>query len=206
MNALGIKAVALTGGIASGKSLAAQRFAELGVTVIDSDLIAREIVEPGEPALDEIIARFGPGILQADGRLDRAALRHIVFADPAARRDLEAITHPRIRALMRSRSSRAQGPYHLHVIPLLTESGRAKEFDRVLLIDCDPAVQKARLMQRDGSDGREASAILAAQASRAERLAIADDILVNDGRPEDLLAGVDALHRQYLARWASQTD
>ena len=206
MNVVGTKAVALTGGIASGKSLAAQRFAELGVTVIDSDLIAREIVEPGQPALDDIVARFGPGILQADGRLDRTALRHIVFADPAARRDLEAITHPRIRALMRTRSSTAQGPYHLHVIPLLTESGRAEEFERVLLIDCDPAVQKARLMQRDGSDEREAAAILAAQASRAGRIAIADDILVNDGAPEDLLAGVDALHRQYLARWASPTD
>lgn len=206
MNVVGTKAVALTGGIASGKSLAAQRFAELGVTVIDSDLIAREIVEPGQPALDDIVARFGPGVLQADGRLDRTALRHIVFADPAARRDLEVITHPRIRALMRTRSSTAQGPYHLQVIPLLTESGRAKEFERVLLIDCDPAVQKARLMQRDGSDEREAAAILAAQASRAARIAIADDILVNDGAPEDLLAGVDALHRQYLARWASPTD
>lgn len=206
LNVAGIKAVALTGGIASGKSLAAQRFAELGVTVIDSDLIAREIVEPGQSALDEIVARFGSGILQSDGRLDRSALRHIVFADPAARRDLEAITHPRIRAIMRERSGQAQGPYHLHVIPLLTESGRAKEFDRVLLIDCDPAAQKTRLMQRDGSDEREAMAILAAQASRAARLAIADDILVNEGSPKDLLAGVDALHRQYLARWASSTD
>jgi dephospho-CoA kinase len=200
-----MKKVALTGGIASGKSLAAKRFAELGVGIIDSDVIAREIVEPGEPALAEIVARFGREVLQADGRLDRAALRHRVFADPVARRELEAITHPRIRARMRELSEAASGPYHLHVIPLLAESGRAAEFDRVIVVDCDPALQKARVQQRDGANETEADAILAAQASRAERLAIADDVLVNDGSPATLLAAVDALHQHYLARWASRS-
>lgn len=197
-----MKAVALTGGIASGKSLAAERFAELGVTVIDSDVIAREIVEPGQAALEEIVQRFGETVLQADGRLDRRALRERIFQDPQARADLECITHPRIRAIMRARAADAHGPYHLHVIPLLAESGRASEFDRVLLIDCDPAVQKARLMQRDGSSAETAEAILAAQAGRSERLAIADDVLVNDGSAETLRDGVERLHRQYLARWA----
>jgi dephospho-CoA kinase len=200
-----MKKVALTGGIASGKSLAAKRFAELGVDIIDSDVIAREIVEPGEPALAEIVARFGREVLQADGRLDRTALRHRVFADPVARRELEAITHPRIRARMRELSEAASGPYHLHVIPLLAESGRAAEFDRVIVVDCDPALQKARVQQRDGANETEAEAILAAQASRAERLAIADDVLVNDGSPAALLAAVDALHQHYLARWASRS-
>lgn len=200
-----MRTVALTGGIASGKSLAAQRFAELGVTVIDSDVIAREIVEPGQPALKEIAERFGSQILQRDGRLDRAALRHLVFADPAARRDLEAMTHPRIRTMMRERSEQSPGPYQVHVIPLLAESGRAREFDRVLLIDCDPDTQKTRLRQRDGTSEAETAAILAAQATRAERLAIADDVLLNDDSAAALLAGVDALHHRYLARWASPT-
>lgn len=198
-----MKAVALTGGIASGKSLAAHRFAELGVVVIDSDLIAREIVAPGQAALEAIRKRFGAGVLSADGHLDRAALRRCVFADPQARRDLEAITHPSIRALMRERARQASGVYHLQVIPLLAESGRATEFDRVLLIDCDPDVQRARLMQRDGSDPSEAAAMLAAQATRAERRAIANDILINEGTPAELRAKVDALHAEYLARWAN---
>lgn len=200
-----MKAVALTGGIASGKSLAAQRFAELGVTVIDSDVIAREIVEPGQPALEEIVQRFGKTVLQTDGRLDRRALRERIFHDPQARADLERITHPRIRAIMRARAADAHGPYQLHVIPLLAESGRASEFDRVLLIDCDPAVQKARLMQRDGSSAETAEAILAAQARRSERLAIADDVLVNDGSAQTLRDGVERLHREYLARWAIES-
>lgn len=199
-----MKAVALTGGIASGKSLAAQRFAELGVTVIDSDVVAREIVEPGSAALTEIVDRFGRTVLQANGQLDRTALRHIVFADPAARRDLEAITHPRIRARMRELAQTAPGTYQLHVIPLLVESGRAKEFDRVVVVDCDPKTQKSRLQQRDHSDEREAEAILAAQASRAARLAIADDVLHNDGEPASLIAAVDALHKNYVARWANR--
>ena len=200
-----VKAVALTGGIASGKSLAARRFAEWGIPVIDSDVIAREIVEPGEPAFSEIIERFGTDILLADGRLDRAALRERVFWDPTARADLERITHPRIRERMREQAEKASGPYQLHVIPLLAESGRAREFDRIVVVDCDPALQKKRLQQRDATSSDTAEAMLAAQASREARLAIADDVLSNEGSPEALLAAVDRLHQNYVARWATSS-
>jgi dephospho-CoA kinase len=190
--------VALTGGIASGKTTVAERFAALGVPVIDTDLIARQVVEPGEPALAQIVAAFGPGVLDADGRLDRRRLREIIFADATARRRLEAILHPAIRAEMERQSRAAGGPYQLLVIPLLAEGGRRDHVDRVLLVDVPEAVQVERLMRRDGVSREQAAASLGAQATRAARLAIADDVLTNTGRAEDLDEQVAALHARYL--------
>lgn len=198
MNASRTFKVALTGGIASGKSAVAALFEALGIPVVDSDAIAREIVAPGSPALESIRRRFGEGVIQADGNLNRRALREQVFADPQARRDLEAITHPAIRARMQAWSKAAVGPYQIHMIPLLAESGGRRDFDRVLVVDCPEELQIRRVVQRDGVDEASARAVLAAQASRAERLALADDVIVNDGDREGLAEAVAALHRQYL--------
>ena len=191
--------VALTGGIASGKTTAARRFADLGATVIDADEVARALVEPGMPALAEILARFGDGVEGADRRLDRRILRERVFRDPDARRDLEAILHPRIRAEMARRAAAATGPYVILVIPLLIEGGTRDDLDRILVVDVTEETQRRRLLERDRVSAALADSMLAAQAHRAERLARADDVLPNEGSLEALCAGVDALHRRYLA-------
>jgi dephospho-CoA kinase len=197
--------VGLTGGVATGKSTVARRFAELGVPVIDADEAARNVVAPGQPALGEIAHRFGPGILKPDGELDRRALRGLVFADSAARRDLEAILHPPIRAEMERLASRAKGPYLIMAIPLLVEGGDARSrVDRILVVDADEEVQLARLRARDGSSEAEARAIIAAQANRAERVRAADDVLQNEADPATLRSGVDRLHERYLALAASK--
>jgi dephospho-CoA kinase len=190
--------VALTGGIASGKSRVADIFESLGVTVIDSDAIAREVVAPGSEGLLAIVQRFGPSVLTEDGQLDRRALREIVFADPSARGDLEAITHPRIRARMGALNRQAEGPYLINAIPLLIETGGRRDFDRVLVVDCPEDLQIARVIARDRIDEAAARAVLAAQASRAARLALADDVIVNDGDLESLQKAVGALHERYL--------
>jgi len=192
--------VGLTGGIASGKTTVSRLFAALGVPVIDSDELAREVVAPGTAGLAALVARFGTGVLQADGGLDRRALRDQVFADPAARRDLEAITHPAIRAEMDRRSASAGGPYQVLAIPLLVEGGAARgRVDRVLVVDCPEALQVRRVMARDHSTEAQARAVLAAQASRAARLAVADDVIVNDGDLAALRDRVEALHAGYLS-------
>ncbi len=196
--------VGLTGGIASGKTTVSNLFAALGVPVIDSDEIAREIVAPGEPALQAIVARFGSGVLQADGSLDRRQLRGLVFADAAARRELEAITHPAIRTAMDQRSAAAGGDYQILAIPLLVEGGGRGRVDRVLVVDCPEDLQLRRVMARDGSTEAEARAILAAQVGRDARLAVADDVIVNDGDLQRLRGRVEALHRQY--RKAARAD
>ncbi len=190
--------IGLTGGIASGKSTVARRFAELGATVIDADEVARAVVAPGEPALAQIERRFGRAVLCPDGTLNRRALRGLVFADAAARRDLEAILHPPIRAEMARRATLATGPYVLLVIPLLVEGGPRDDLDRILVVDAAEEAQLARLTARDGSSPAEARAILSAQASRADRLARADDVLRNDGELATLIDEVDRLHRHYL--------
>ena len=189
--------IALTGGIASGKSAVAKIFEELGAPVLDTDQIARDVVEPGTPTLAKLVEEFGPDILDANGRLDRARMRARVFADPEQRKRLEAITHPAIREELAARAERAQGPYQIHVIPLLVESGRSEMYDRVLVVDTSEEEQLKRLMARDGSSLEQAKQILAAQASREERLDVADDVIVNTGTLQDLRQFVETLHRNY---------
>jgi dephospho-CoA kinase len=194
--------IGLTGGIASGKSTVAQLFAGHGVPVIDLDLVAREVVAPGEPALDAIVAEFGPDVLDAAGQLDRAALRARVFREPAARERLEALLHPRILAAAVREAETAGGPYQVIVAPLLVESGLTGWVDRVLVVDCPAETQLRRLLARDGGDEALARAILATQASREQRLAAADDVIVNDGPPERLaeaVAALDAVYREMAA-------
>ena len=172
--------VGLTGGIASGKSTVTKLFKALGVPIIDSDELARDVVEPGQPPLERLVERFGPTILTPDGRLDRPALRTIVFSDPKARADLEALTHPAIGAALERQSAASGGPYQILVIPLLVEKNLGPQLGRVLVIDCDPDLQIRRLQARDGSTVEEAQAILNAQASRAARLNAAHDVITND--------------------------
>jgi dephospho-CoA kinase len=190
--------IALTGGIASGKSAAASFFSDLGVPVFDTDQIAREVVEPGTPALARLVAQFGQDILDAEGRMDRARMRQRVFEDPAQRKQLEAITHPAIRAELVRRSRQADGPYQIHVIPLLVEGGRASDYERVVVVDCPEQDQLRRLMARDDASEEQARRILAAQASRAQRLAIADDVIENTGTLDDLRQRVQSLHHSYV--------
>jgi len=190
--------VGLTGGIASGKSTVAALFAELGVPVIDLDEVAREVVAPGTALLARVLERFGPAVRAADGGLNRSALREIVFHDHAARRDLEALLHPAILARTEERLAAAGGPYQIVVIPLLAEGGGAARYDRVLLVDCDEALQRSRLARRDGADPALIEAALAAQATRAARRAIASDVILNEDSPEALRARVRTLHGQYL--------
>ncbi len=192
--------VGLTGGVASGKSEVEKRFQALGIAVADADLAAREVVAPGHPALAQVVAQFGPGVLTGDGQLDRAAMRERVFHDVAERRALEAILHPPIRALLRERCASAPGPYAVAAIPLLAEGGGRQGYpwlDRILVIDVPRATQFARLLRRPGIDAEMADAIIDSQVSREARLAIADDVLPNDGPLEALDAAVAALDAKY---------
>jgi dephospho-CoA kinase len=190
--------IGLTGGIASGKSTVAQRFLDLGVPVIDADEAARAVVAPGTPGLANVIQRFGSGMVAANGELDRRALRELIFSDSSARRDLEAVLHPFIRADMEQRAQSAVGPYIVMAIPLLVEGGSTDRVDRILVVDVDEAVQLQRVMARDGCSLEQAGAILASQASRSARLAAADDVLLNAGTVTDLRQSVDRLHERYL--------
>jgi dephospho-CoA kinase len=191
--------VAVTGGIASGKSAVCTRLAELGVPLIDADVVAREVVQPGQPALDEIRTAFGATMIAADGSLDRARMRQHVFAQPAERARLEAILHPRIRARMREQAAAVDAPYCVLAIPLLVESGTAYDWvDRVVVVDATPEAQVQRLIQRDRIDAKLAHDMVAAQVSRAARLAIADDVVVNDGTLEQLRERTDELHDRLL--------
>jgi dephospho-CoA kinase len=192
--------VALTGGIASGKTAVANLFATHGVPVIDTDVIAREVVEPGQPALAAVVDAFGTEVLAADGRLDRPRLRERIFGDAKARRRLEAILHPAIRAEMERQSRAAGGPYQVLVIPLLVEGGRRDHIDRVLVVDAPEATQIERLVRRDGVSRDQAEAALRAQASRDARLAFADDVIENTGDVAALETRVAKLHGAYLRR------
>jgi len=189
--------VGLTGGIASGKSTVANMFAERGAAVIDTDIIAREVVMPGQPALDEIRRTFGESMIEDDGTLDRNAMRRLVFRDPDARRQLEAILHPRIQQETRHQSDAARGEYQIIAIPLLVESSLKSFVDRILVVDCDERTQIRRLLSRDAESEEQARRILAAQSSREERLAIADDVVHNDDSLADTERQVEALHRHY---------
>ncbi|MHB1188152.1 dephospho-CoA kinase [Thiobacillus sp.] len=192
--------VGLTGGIGSGKSTVSDCFAAHGVPVIDTDVIARQLSVPGGEVLDAIRAVFGATVIQPDGALDRAALRRRVFADAKARHQLEAILHPRIRQEVEQTLATLAAPYALIVIPLLAETGGYRDvLNRVLVIDCPEELQIARVMARSGLAQDEVKAILAAQAGRAERLAVADDVIMNTASQEALCAEVALLHRRYLA-------
>ncbi len=191
--------VGLTGGIASGKSLVADLFAALGVPVIDTDKVAREVVEPGQPALAAIVERFGPDILQPDGRLNRRRLRELIFKDDGERRALEAILHPVIRARSLERAQSAGGSYQLLVVPLLVETDFAALVDRVLVVDCPEPLQLERLLARDAEDPRQAARMIAAQLPRSDRLKVADDIIDNSGDISSTRYQVEKLHQRYLA-------
>ena len=190
--------IGLTGGIASGKSTVARRFAELGVPVIDADEAARTVVGPGTPGLAQVVRRFGSGVIDGSGTLDRRALRNLIFDDPNSRRDLEAILHPLIRASMEQSAEMATGPYLVMAIPLLIEGGSRDRVDRVLVVDTDENMQLQRVLSRDGGSLEQARAILASQASRADRLAAADDVLLNTGSVTELRQAIDRLHERYL--------
>ncbi|BCO12043.1 dephospho-CoA kinase [Aeromonas hydrophila] len=196
--------VAITGGIGSGKTTVANQFAELGIEVVDADVIAREVVEPGTPALAAIAAHFGSEVITPDGQLDRRRLRERVFTDPQTKGWLNALLHPLIRTEMQRQCAAARSPYCLLVVPLLVENRLTALANRVLVIDVDEATQIERTCRRDGVSREQAQAILAAQASRAERLAAADDVLDNqNGTPEAIKSRILALHETYLA-FASQ--
>ena len=192
--------IGVTGGVASGKSEVTRRFEALGVVVADADVAAREAVAPGSEGLAEVVAGFGADVLAPDGSLDRAAMRRHVFGNDAARRRLEAIIHPRVRASLRETSAAAPGPYAVAAIPLLAEGGGRAAYpwlSRILVVDVSVDVQRARVMARDRVDAELAQRMIAAQATRDQRLAIADDVIVNDGPIEALAAHVAALDRRY---------
>jgi len=190
--------IGLTGGIASGKSTACACFESLGIPVIDADIIARQLVQPGQAALQQITQRFGNTILTTTGELNRAALRDIVFNDSTARLDLEAILHPLIRAEMQQQIDSIDAPYCVLAIPLLIETGQSDLVDRILVIDTDKDLQQQRLQQRDNLDDRAINAIMQAQVSRDQRLAAADDIVTNNGTVAALQTRLQRLHQRYL--------
>lgn len=196
--------IGLTGGIGSGKSAVSALFESLGITVVDADIAARTIVEPGKPAMAEIAKTFGTEVVLPDGTMDRALMRQIVFADPAKRKQLEAITHPRIRDEIQRGLAAAISPYAILVSPLLLESGQNAFTERVLVVDVSEETQLARTMSRDSNSAEQVRAIIASQISRERRLAAADDIINNDGSLDDLKPKVLDLHRRYLALAASQ--
>jgi dephospho-CoA kinase len=190
--------IGLTGGIGSGKSAVSKCFEKLGIAVVDADVAARVVVEPGTPGLAQIAEHFGPGVIDANGALDRAALRRIVFEDAAERRWLESVTHPRIGEEIRRGLREASSPYAILVSPLLLEAKQDVLAHRVLVVDVSEDTQVARTMQRDNNSGEQVRAIIAAQIGRAERLARADDVIENNGSLEDLEPKVLALHHRYL--------
>ena len=194
--------IGLTGGIASGKSTVGGLFAALGVPVIDADQIARDVVAPGTALLGQVVEQFGADVLTATRELDRRALRERIFAQPAARAALEALMHPAIMAELRRRADAAGGTYQILALPLLVEHNLKSRVDRVLLVDCPEELQLRRVQIRDGVTLAQARAVLDAQASRAARLALADDVIVNDGNLERVREQVESLHARYgtLAR------
>ncbi len=198
--------VGLTGGIGSGKSSVAELFAGLGAGVIDTDLIARELTEPGTPTLARIVADFGSEVLFPDGTLDRGALRERVFRDRVARTRLESILHPSIRDLMLERVAKLRAPYALLVVPLLFETGQETLMDRVLVVDCPEETQIERVQRRSQLSRAESERILASQVSRAERLARADDVIDNSGALAALAPQVERRHGSYLDLAAGRKD
>lgn len=192
--------VGLTGGIGSGKSAAAEEFARLGATVVDTDAIAHELTAPGGAAIEGIRLLFGDAFIDPSGAMDRRRVRELVFGDPAARKRLEGLLHPMIREESKRRITSATGPYVVHVVPLLVESSNYRgRVDRVLVVDCPEQAQFSRVSARSGLSEEEVRRIIAAQIPRAQRLAAADDVIDNSGSREDLCRQVQELHRRYLA-------
>lgn len=196
--------IGLTGGIGSGKTMATDHFDRLGITVVDADLASRVVVQPGQPALQDIADHFGPGVLLPDGSLNRPALRAIAFADPEARKVLERITHPRIAEEISRQLAASTSPYTILVSPLLFESGQHRFANRTVLVDTTEALQQQRAARRDSVSEEQIKAIMAVQMSREDRLGRADDVLLNDGDLAHLHAAVEALHQRYLALAAEQ--
>lgn len=190
--------IGITGGIGSGKSAATDYLAAKGIRVVDADQVSRQVVEPDRPALDEIRTHFGDGVIQADGSLDRRALREIVFSDPAQRQQLEAITHPAIAREMLHQLRASESPYTILVSPLLLETSQRQMVDRVLLVDVPEQLQRERTARRDQVSEEQVRQIMAAQMSREERRRKADDIVVNDDTLESLYRQLDPLHQKYL--------
>ena len=197
--------IGLTGGIGSGKSTVAGIFQQLGVPVIDADVIAHAMVVPGQPALEEIIEAFGPASVDASGALDRNRLRKLVFSDPEKRRRLEAILHPKIRREITALTMNIQAPYCIVVIPLLLETGQQDLVDRILVVDAGIGKQITRVTMRNGLPRHEITAIIAAQASRDSRLAAADEVINNDGSLDELANQVRTYHEKYLKIALKQT-
>ena len=195
--------VGLTGGIGCGKTTVADLFAARGASIVDTDQIAHALTAPHGAAMPALLDEFGAAFATPEGALDRAKMRALVFADPGARARLEAILHPRIRAATAAAALVATGPYVIFVVPLLIESGSWRErVTRILAIDCPEATQVARVMARNGLDEAQVRAIMAAQVTRAQRLAAADDVIVNDAGVDALLPQVERLHAEYLAEAA----
>ena len=195
--------VGLTGGMGSGKSLVAELLAAHGATIIDADVLSREVVAPGTPGLAAVAKRFGDDVLRLDGSLDRSALGRIIFGDPVSRHDLEAIIHPAVRRRAASLTAAAgEGAVVVQVIPLLVETGQQDDFDHVVVVDVEPEAQLSRIRLRDGLSEPDARARLRAQAGREERLRAADVVLQNNGTPEDLAAAVDRLWDEWENRRA----
>lgn len=191
--------IGVTGGIGAGKSAVCAAFEKRGIPVIDTDQVAREVVMPGTAGLAAVVAAFGPDVLTAEGAMDRAAVRRLVFGNPDNRLRLEAILHPLIRVRVGEHLARVSAPYCLLGIPLLVESGNRTPVDRVLVVDCPEALQISRVMARDKLTDEEVRAIMRSQASRQERLARADDVVMNAGDLSAIEIQVDDLHARYLA-------
>ncbi|MCG8464027.1 MAG: dephospho-CoA kinase [Xanthomonadales bacterium] len=190
--------VILTGGVASGKSAAADSFTRRGIAVIDTDQLARDVVMPGSQGLHGLVAMTGQHILHSDGRLDRRQLREMIIADPSLRERVEQLLHPLIEQAAIAAIEQTQGPYCILAVPLFVESGRFQWASRVLVVDVPESVQLTRLMARDDTSEAQARGLMAAQASRAQRLAVADDVIDNQGTLAQLDAQVEVLHQQYL--------
>ncbi|MBD2859751.1 dephospho-CoA kinase [Spongiibacter sp. KMU-158] len=191
--------IGLTGGIGSGKTAVSDRFAAHGISIVDADVISRVVVEPGRPALEKIRDHFGTDILLEDGNLDRAQLRQKIFSSPTDKQWLESLLHPLIAEETLRQLSEAQSPYAIYVSPLLVESNQKGFCQRLLVVDVSEETQLQRTIARDSNDAEQVKRIIASQASREQRLALADDIIVNDSDLKSLHEKVDAMHQSYLA-------
>ena len=189
--------VGLTGGIASGKTIVANFFAALGAGIVDTDRVARDVVAPGQPGLEAVRQAFGADVISASGDLDRRAMRAVIFSEPVARRKLESLLHPLIRARTLDELQRLRTPYAVVVVPLLVETGFGRLVDRVAVVDCPGDIRLGRLMARDGLDRNQAESMMSAQANRQARLAAADDIIDNGGTRESTRLRVQKLHKRY---------